>query len=204
MRFACGDMRDHIVSHKNDHGPSYWRRRALRQQARLRIDFSEILRVVRFSTFATISASSGNSSRNTDAYSIASSARVNRAGWLGCFGSRRQGTVERERMGGDRATALIEHIWCEKIRGCSYRGGNTSLGASYSKSAMPPWRPNSAAQRNDLRLTWLNRNSIRCDSFPKLGKSFAWERKNSREESVKLLDQEWRGSGSNGRSPTVT
>jgi hypothetical protein len=23
--------------------------------------------------------------------------------------------------GGDRATALIENIWCEKIRGCSYR-----------------------------------------------------------------------------------
>src|SRR6476620_8122147 len=56
MRFACGDMRDHIVSYQNDHRPSYWRRRALQQQARLRIDFSEILRVVRFSTFATISA----------------------------------------------------------------------------------------------------------------------------------------------------
>ena len=25
----------------------------------------------------------------------------------------------------DRATALIEDIWCLKIRGCSYRGGNT-------------------------------------------------------------------------------
>src|SRR6266404_9439012 len=44
MRFACGDMRDHIVSYQNDHRPSYWRRRALRQQARLEIDFSEILR----------------------------------------------------------------------------------------------------------------------------------------------------------------
>src|SRR5258706_8016890 len=60
MRFACGDMRDHIVSYQNDHRPSYWRRRALRQQARLRIDFSEILRVVRFSTFATISARNGH------------------------------------------------------------------------------------------------------------------------------------------------
>src|SRR5260370_41920807 len=59
MRFACGDMRDHIVSYQNDHRPSYWRRRAWRQQARLRIDFSEILRVVRFSTFATISARNG-------------------------------------------------------------------------------------------------------------------------------------------------
>src|SRR5258705_6168823 len=44
MRFACGDMRDHIVSYQIDHRPSYWRRRALRQQARLKIDFSEILR----------------------------------------------------------------------------------------------------------------------------------------------------------------
>src|SRR5882724_1369581 len=44
MRFACGDMRDHIVSYQNDHRPSYWRRRALRQQARRKIDFSEILR----------------------------------------------------------------------------------------------------------------------------------------------------------------
>src|SRR5258705_6694147 len=60
MRFACGDMRDHIVSYQNDHRPSYWRRRALRQQARLRIDFSEILRVVRFSTFATVSAQLGH------------------------------------------------------------------------------------------------------------------------------------------------
>jgi hypothetical protein len=25
MRFARGDMRDHIVSHKHDHGASYWR-----------------------------------------------------------------------------------------------------------------------------------------------------------------------------------
>src|SRR6266436_8016643 len=60
MRFACGDMRDHIVSYQNDHRPSYWRRRALLQHARLRIDFSEILRVVRFSTFATVSALFGH------------------------------------------------------------------------------------------------------------------------------------------------
>ena len=25
-------------------------------------------------------------------------------------------------MCGDRATAPVENIWCEKIRGCSYRG----------------------------------------------------------------------------------
>src|SRR5712671_4260540 len=71
MRFACGDMRDHILSYQNDRRPSYWRRRALRQQERLRIDFREILRVVRFSTFATISATS----RHCTTYSITSSAR---------------------------------------------------------------------------------------------------------------------------------
>jgi hypothetical protein len=39
----------------------------------------------------------------------------------------RQGTTESVTLRGDRATALIEDIWCEKIRGCSYRGGNTAL-----------------------------------------------------------------------------
>jgi hypothetical protein len=43
------------------------------------------------------------------------------------------GPVESERMGGDRATALIEDICYEKISGCSYRGG----GASHSMFAMP-------------------------------------------------------------------
>jgi hypothetical protein len=38
----------------------------------------------------------------------------------------RQGTVKPEGDRGDRATALIEHIRCEKIRGCSCRGGNTA------------------------------------------------------------------------------
>jgi hypothetical protein len=31
MRFVRGDVRDHIVSHKNDHGPSYRRYRALQR-----------------------------------------------------------------------------------------------------------------------------------------------------------------------------
>src|SRR6266404_8863909 len=78
MRFACGDMRDHIVSYQNDHRPSYWRRRALRQQARLRIDFSEILRVVRFSTFATISATNGLMRRSIALSSFKSSS----PGWI--------------------------------------------------------------------------------------------------------------------------
>jgi hypothetical protein len=36
------------------------------------------------------------------------------------------GPTDMEGPGRVRATALIEDIWCEKIRGCSYRGGNTS------------------------------------------------------------------------------
>jgi hypothetical protein len=31
MRFACGDVRDHIVSRKTDHGPSYQRYGALQR-----------------------------------------------------------------------------------------------------------------------------------------------------------------------------
>ena len=31
MRFVRDDVRDHIVSHKNDHGPSYRRYRALQK-----------------------------------------------------------------------------------------------------------------------------------------------------------------------------
>src|SRR5450755_5004612 len=53
MRFARGDMGDHIVSHKNDHGPSYRPYRALEREERLRIDFREIIGAARFSTFAT-------------------------------------------------------------------------------------------------------------------------------------------------------
>ena len=55
MCFARGDVRDHVVSHKNDHGPSYRPCRALQRQRRLKIHFREIFRVVRFSTFATVS-----------------------------------------------------------------------------------------------------------------------------------------------------
>jgi hypothetical protein len=53
MRFARGDMRDHIVSHKNDHGASYERYGVLQWRSRLKISFCEIFGVVQFSTFAT-------------------------------------------------------------------------------------------------------------------------------------------------------
>jgi hypothetical protein len=61
MRFACGDVRDHIVSYKNDHRFSYRPWRALQQWRRLKIAFREIFEFVRFSTFATVSANNGSS-----------------------------------------------------------------------------------------------------------------------------------------------
>jgi hypothetical protein len=50
MRFARGDMRDHIVSHKNDHGASYWRLRNTAVAELAKINICEIFGVVRFST----------------------------------------------------------------------------------------------------------------------------------------------------------
>src|SRR4029077_15213853 len=56
MPFARGDMRDHIVSHKYDHGASYGRYAVLQWWSRLKISFCEIFGVVQFSTFAIKSA----------------------------------------------------------------------------------------------------------------------------------------------------
>jgi hypothetical protein len=55
MPFARGDMWDHIVLHKNDHGASYGRYAVLQWRSRLKISFCEIFGVVQFSTFATLS-----------------------------------------------------------------------------------------------------------------------------------------------------
>jgi len=60
MRFTRGDVRDHIVSSKIDHGPPWRRCKATQQQKGPKISFREIFRVGRFSTFATISAQSGH------------------------------------------------------------------------------------------------------------------------------------------------
>jgi hypothetical protein len=60
MPFARGDMRDYIVSHKNDHGASYGRYAVLQWWSRLKISFCEIFGVVQFSTFATQSANSSH------------------------------------------------------------------------------------------------------------------------------------------------
>jgi hypothetical protein len=56
MRFVRRDVRDLIAHQKNGHGASYRRHRALQRRSRLKFDFREILGVVRFSTFATLSA----------------------------------------------------------------------------------------------------------------------------------------------------
>ena len=58
MRFARGDMRDHIISHRNDHGASYGRYAVLQWRSRLKISFCEIFGVVQFLTFSTLSAHS--------------------------------------------------------------------------------------------------------------------------------------------------
>ena len=50
MRFARGDVRDHIVLH---HRPSYRRYSGLQRRESPKINFREIFEVVRFSTFAT-------------------------------------------------------------------------------------------------------------------------------------------------------
>ena len=62
MPFARGDMRDHIVLHKSDHGASYGRHAVLQWWSRLKISFCEIFGVVQFSTFATLSPDEPTSS----------------------------------------------------------------------------------------------------------------------------------------------
>jgi len=58
VRCSCGDVRDHIVSHKNDHRPPHRSYRALQRRRLLKIDIREIFGTARFSTFATVSANS--------------------------------------------------------------------------------------------------------------------------------------------------
>jgi hypothetical protein len=56
MRFVRRDVRDLIAHQKNGHRASYRRHRVLQRRSRLKFDFREIFGVVRFSTFATLSA----------------------------------------------------------------------------------------------------------------------------------------------------
>jgi hypothetical protein len=59
MLFALGDLRDHIVPPKNDHGPPYQRQRSFAAMETSKISFREIFGVVGFSTFSTVSAING-------------------------------------------------------------------------------------------------------------------------------------------------
>jgi len=59
MRFVRRDVRDLIAHQKNGHEASYRRHRALQRWSRAKFGFREIFSVVRFSTFATLSAKSG-------------------------------------------------------------------------------------------------------------------------------------------------
>src|SRR5215471_15910423 len=59
MRFVRSDVRDHIASQKNDHGPSYRHYRASQRRSSPKITICEIFGVVRFSTFSTASVKPG-------------------------------------------------------------------------------------------------------------------------------------------------
>ena len=61
MRFACVDVRGHIVSLKKRPRTFVAALWSLATIERPRMDFREILSVVRFSTFSTLSARSGRS-----------------------------------------------------------------------------------------------------------------------------------------------
>ena len=65
MRCVRSNVRDHIVSRKNDHGPSYRHYRASQRRSSPKITICEIFGVVRFSTFSTASVRSGHSRRFT-------------------------------------------------------------------------------------------------------------------------------------------
>jgi hypothetical protein len=63
VRCLCGDVRDHIVSHRNDHRPPYRSYRGSQRRRPLKIDIREIFGGARFSTFATVSARNGHRCR---------------------------------------------------------------------------------------------------------------------------------------------
>ena len=76
MRFVRSDVRDHIASQKNDHGPSYRHYRASQRRGSPKFTICEIFGVVRFSTFSTASVKTGSLSSR----SITLSARLSNGG----------------------------------------------------------------------------------------------------------------------------
>jgi hypothetical protein len=65
MRFVRRYVRDLIAHQKNGHGASYRRQRVLQRRSRPKLGFRKIFGVVRFSTFATLSANVGHSTDST-------------------------------------------------------------------------------------------------------------------------------------------
>src|SRR6516164_4809345 len=60
MGFVRSDVRDHIASQKNDHGPSYRHCSASQRRGSPKFTICEIFGVVRFSTFSTASVLCGH------------------------------------------------------------------------------------------------------------------------------------------------
>jgi hypothetical protein len=71
MRFVRSDVRDHIVSQKNDLRTSYRHYRASQRRSSPRITICEIFGVVRFSTFSKASTRFGHGHGRTSAYNSA-------------------------------------------------------------------------------------------------------------------------------------
>jgi hypothetical protein len=76
MRLASGDVRDHIFSHKNDHGPSYRRYGVFLRWRRQKINFRGIFGARSIFDFATVSARKRYFEWVDLGYSITSSARA--------------------------------------------------------------------------------------------------------------------------------
>jgi len=64
----------------------------------------------------------------------------------------RSGPMEDVDLCGDRATALIEDIWCEKIRGCSYGARASARRDRTGTTAQSPayWRDCRSMRKYEL------------------------------------------------------
>ena len=70
---------------------------------------------------------------------------------------------------GDRATALIEDIWCEKIRGCSWQGRqHVSLGHAFYREL----NYSRHKDKNNAMAPTLNRLTNNADTSGRITKAF--------------------------------
>jgi hypothetical protein len=105
MRFVRDDVRGHIASPKNDHGPSYRRYRASQRLSCPKINICEIFGGVRFSTFATLSALRDILQHRLISSETADSEKLT--------GSR---LLKRTRLVGQLATAAPDDMWSARHR----------------------------------------------------------------------------------------